>query len=72
MLGDKIREASGKVTLRKVLPNPGGGPQMEISVDASGTLLGIEAKETVTYWSVIRSDGTLYGEGQGCRYGAKW
>lgn len=65
MLGDKIREATGKVTSQKVLPNPGGGPKMETTVEVGGTLLGIEVRETVTYWSAVRPDGTLYGEGQG-------
>ena len=40
MQGDKIGEESGKVTSQRVLPNPGGGPKMETSFQASGTLLG--------------------------------
>jgi hypothetical protein len=48
-----------------VLPNPGGGPKMETSFQASSTLLGVKATDTGTYWSVVRPDGTLYGEGQG-------
>jgi hypothetical protein len=69
MLGEKIGELSGKVTSQRVLPNPGGGPKMETSHQISGKLLGIEAKETATYWSVVRQDGTLYGEGQGVAMG---
>jgi hypothetical protein len=65
MQGEKIGEESGKVTSQRVLPNPGGGPKMETSFQASSTLLGVEATETGTYWSVVRPDGTLYGEGQG-------
>lgn len=31
----------------------------------SGKLLGMDATDMVTYWSVMRSVGGLYGEGQG-------
>ena len=65
MLGEKIGEESGKVTSRRVLPNPGGIPKMEVSAQTDMTLLGVKATTTVTYWSVVRPDGTLYGEGQG-------
>jgi len=38
---------------------------METSFQANGSLLGTNVKETGTYWSIVRPDGTLYGEGQG-------
>src|SRR5262245_14619469 len=69
MLGEKIGESSGKVTSRRVLANPGGGPKMETSFEATGRLLGVDETETGTYWSVVRPDGTLYGEGQGILMG---
>jgi len=69
MLGEKIAESSGKVTSRRVLPNPGSGPKMETSFEASGRLLGVEETETGTYWSALRPDGSLYGEGQGILMG---
>ena len=69
MQGEKIGEASGKVTSRRVLANPGGGPKMETSFEASGRLLGVEGTETGTYWSVVRPDGSLFGEGQGILMG---
>ena len=65
MLGEKINEESGKVTSQRVLPNPGGGPKMETSFQGNSTLMGVKATKTGTYWSVVRADGTLYGEGQG-------
>ena len=65
MLGEKIGAESGKVTGQRVLPNPGGGPKMETSFRANGTLLGANTTDTGTYCSVIRPDGTVYGEGQG-------
>ena len=39
--------------------------KMETSVQTDMTLLGVKATNTVTYWSVVRPDGTLYGEGNG-------
>ena len=65
MLGEKIGEMSGKINSQRVLANPGGGPKMETSFQANGSLLGTDVKETGTYCTVVRPDGTLYGEGQG-------
>ena len=69
MLGEKIGQGSGKVTGQRVLPNPGGSPKMETSFQSTGTLRGIEATEHGTYWSALRPDGTVYGEGQGILMG---
>ena len=49
MLGEKIGEISGKVTMQRVLPNLGGYPKMETSFQASGTVLGTNIKDTGTY-----------------------
>ncbi len=65
MLGEKIGEISGKVTMQRVLPNLGGDPKMETSFQATGSVLGTNIKDTGTYWTIFRPDGTQYGEGQG-------
>ena len=65
MLGEKIGGTAGKITSQRVLPNLGGDPKMEASFQANGSLLGTNVRETGTYWTVVRPDGTLYGEGQG-------
>src|SRR5438552_16879926 len=65
MLGEKIGEISGKVTMQRVLPNLGGAPKVETSIQANGSLLGTNVKDIGTYWTVVRADGTHYGEGQG-------
>ena len=65
MLGEKIGEEKGKVTVRRVLASAGGGPRMETTFEASGSILGVGHKTTATYASEMRPDGTLYGEGQG-------
>ena len=64
MLGEQVGESKGKITARRVLPSDGGA-KVEVSFEGSGTLLGSETFEIGTYWSVVRPDGTLYGEGQG-------
>lgn len=69
MLGEKIGEVKGKVTVRRVLANPGGGPKMETSFEAAGKILGVEVREMGTYVSAARPDGTLYGEGNGVLMG---
>jgi len=65
MLGEKIGEISGKITMQRVLPNLGGYPKMETSFQAAGSILGADVKETGTYCTIVRPDGTQYGEGQG-------
>jgi hypothetical protein len=65
MLGERIGEDKGKVTLQRVLPNPGGPPKMETNFFATGTLFGVPATDTGTYVAVQRTDGSLFGEGQG-------
>ena len=65
MLGEKIGEISGKVTMRRVLPSLGGYPKMETSFQASGSMLGTNIKDTGTYRTIFRPDGTQYSEGQG-------
>jgi hypothetical protein len=65
MLGEKIGEISGKVTMQRILPNLGRDPKMETSFQATGSVLGTNIKDTGTYVTIFRPDGTQYGEGQG-------
>jgi hypothetical protein len=69
MQGEKVGEGRGKVTSQRVLPNPGGAPKMETSFRSTSKLLGVDVIEHGTYWSVVRPDGSLYGEGQGIMMG---
>ena len=64
MLGEQIGEESGKVMVRRVI-SVDGGTKVEVSVQSTGKLLGIETRNTVTYCAGIRADGSLYGEAQG-------
>ena len=56
MLGEKIGEISGKVTMQRVLPNLGGDPKMETSFQASESLLGKNVKDTGMYSTIFSPD----------------
>ena len=65
MLGEQISEETGQITGMRVLPDECAGPKVEVSFQASGTLLGAHESNMGTYVSVTRPDGTLFGDGQG-------
>jgi len=63
MLGNQIGETKGKRLVRRVLSvNP---PTAEVSFEDSGQLLGINVTGMGSYTSVVRSDGSILGHGQG-------
>lgn len=64
MLGEQIGQETGQITGMRVLPGH-GGVKVEVSFQATGTVLGIHESNMGTYVSVTRPDGTLFGEGQG-------
>ncbi len=65
MLGEQIGEETGQITGMRVLPDEGHGAKVEVSFQASGTLLGIHGNNMGTYVSAARPDGTMFIEGQG-------
>jgi hypothetical protein len=64
MLGKQIGEETGKVMVRRVI-SVEGGTKIEVTVQTTGKLLGIQIRSNITYWAGIRPDGSLYGEAQG-------
>lgn len=63
MLGSLISETKGRRILRRVL---GTDPaNVEVSFEDSGTTLGVATTGFGTYHSVVRADGSIYGEGEG-------
>ena len=63
MLGEQIGESTGKRIVRRVLGiNPA---TIEVSFEETGKMLGVATSGFGTYTSVVRADGSLYGEGQG-------
>jgi hypothetical protein len=65
MLGEKVGDETGRVVLRRVLPSDGGPPRVETTFEGTGKLLGVDIQDMGTYTSVMRPDGSLFGEGQG-------
>ncbi|MGW8764045.1 hypothetical protein ACWGN5_16230 [Streptomyces sp. NPDC055815] len=65
MLGEQLGTVSGERTGLRVLSADGGHVVTESSFTGTGTLLGVAVKDMGTYESVLRPDGTLFGEGQG-------
>jgi len=63
MLGEKISETKGKRLVRRVVSvDP---PTAEVSFEDSGHVLGVAVTGMGTYTSVVRTDGSIFGDGQG-------
>jgi hypothetical protein len=63
MLGAQIGETKGKRIVRRVISTD--PTTVEVSFEDSGHLFGVSTNGMGTYTSVIRPDGSIYGEGQG-------
>jgi hypothetical protein len=63
MLGDMIGESRGKRTARRTLSSD--PLKVEVSFEDAGKVFGIDYTGFGTYSSGMRSDGTMYGEGEG-------
>jgi len=63
MLGDLIGEGKGRRIVRRILSTE--PPTAEVTFESAGTILGVGAKETGTYTSELRPDGSIFGDGQG-------
>lgn len=69
MIGERIGENIGRVTSQRVLPPINGAARVETSFEASGSIYGVSANDMGTYVSVMRPDGTLFGEVHGVLMG---
>lgn len=58
-LGEVLGEARGKVAGLRAL----GDGIIEVSLQGKGTLLGSEMEDVTTFGSVMRPNGTAYGQG---------
>jgi len=65
VIGNQSAKFSATITGRRVLPSDPAGPKIETSVAGEGIVGGAPATTMGTYWSIVRADGTMYGEGQG-------
>jgi hypothetical protein len=62
MLGEQVWEENGRITLQRGLDAE--GPNIETSFSASGMYRTADVTDLGTYWTLPRTDGSLYGEGQ--------
>jgi len=63
MLGEQIGETKGRRLVRRMLSvDP---PTAEVSFEDSGQMLGIPTTGMGTYTSIVHSDGSIHGQGQG-------
>jgi hypothetical protein len=63
MLGELIGESTGKRIVRRITSvDP---PTVEVTFEDIGTMLGVPTTSTVTYISIVRPDGSIFGQGQG-------
>ena len=63
MLGNQIGETKGKRLVRRVISiDP---PTAEVSFEDSGQMLGTKTTGMGSYTSIVRPDGSIYGQGQG-------
>ena len=63
MLGDLLGETTGKRIVRRVRSTD--PLTVEVSFEDSGQMLGVAVTGFGTYSAAVRSDGSLYGEGEG-------
>jgi len=68
MLGEVVEEGRGKRIVRRVLST--SPLKVEVTFEGVGKLLGTDVAEMGTYWSSVRPDGSLYGEGEGAYMGS--
>jgi hypothetical protein len=63
MLGELISETKGKRLVRRVISiDP---PTAEVSFEDKGQIIGVATTGMGSYTSVVRSDGSILGHGQG-------
>jgi hypothetical protein len=60
MLGEQVGEVTGRVTAIRVLPPDGPDMNYEISVQGSGTLLGVEVNFLASYHQVVHADKSIF------------
>src|SRR5215475_107694 len=63
MLGQQLGQSKGKRIVRRVLSTEPA--TVEVSFEDGGTMLGVAVTGFGTYTSSVRSDGSIYGTGQG-------
>ena len=63
MLGEQIGETRGKRLVRRVLSTE--PPTVEVTFEDSGQMAGVPVSGMGSYTSVVRPDGSIFGQGLG-------
>jgi hypothetical protein len=63
MLGAELGQEHGCIIGQRVLDAE--GPKIESTFSAEGTYRSIDITDLGTYWTIPRTGGALYGQGQG-------
>jgi len=64
-LGELVLEDSGQITGIRVLSSDASGTTLELNLQLSGTIRGVDQNTLWTYTMLQRPDGSLYGQGNG-------
>ena len=64
-LGDLVLDETGTVTGIRILSTDASGTKAEICLQSTGTIRGVAETTLWTYTQLTRSDGSIYGSGQG-------
>jgi hypothetical protein len=64
-VGSLLTEEQGKITVRRILSVEDGTAKAETTYETAGLFHDVRYIDLGTLWSVIRPDGTLYGEWKG-------
>ena len=64
-LGDLVVYETGQVTAVRVLSSDAAGTKLQVDLQSSGTIRGVAENTLWTYTQTTRSDGSIYGQGQG-------
>jgi hypothetical protein len=63
MIGEQIGESKGKRIVRRVVSTDPA--TVEVTFEDSGHMGGVPTTGMGTYTSIVRPDGSIYGDGQG-------
>ncbi len=64
-IGKLLTDEQGRIAVRRVLSVESGAAKVETTFEAVGIFHDVHYANLGTCWSIIRPDGTLYGEWQG-------
>jgi hypothetical protein len=64
-LGDLVLDETAQITGIRILSTDASGTKVEVSLQTTGTIRGVDENTLWTYTTLTRPDGSIIGEGQG-------